>query len=103
MTIFNLSEPTVFPDFNKKENQASDFARSEIALNTLKYKHFRAVLKYPEEDQMHHLMLAMTGLSDDDLGELTPNDAAGLSRIIFQAMQEYMKLGQQIMKGLDKK
>lgn len=101
-SIFNLSEPTVFPDLNKNENQAPDFSRNELTINALKYKHFRAVIKYPEADQMHQLMLVMTGLSEDDMGELTPTDAAGISQIIFQSMKKYMELGQQIIKGFDK-
>lgn len=102
MTTFRLSEPTVFPGLNKIENQEPDYARSEIGLNSLKYKHFRAVLKYPEEDQMHQLMLAITGLCEDDIGELTPADAAEISHIIFKSMKKYMELGQQILKGMDR-
>lgn len=103
MAIFKLSEPTIFPGLNKTETQEPHFERSEIQLNTLKYKHFRSVLKYPEEDQMHQLMLALTGLTEDDLGELTPTDAAEISHLIFQSMKKYMELGQQILKGMDKR
>jgi hypothetical protein len=96
---YNLSEPSIFPDLNKKENQPADHTRAAIELISLKYKHFRSVLQYPEMDQMHHLMIAITGLSEDDLGELCPDDAAEISRIIFQSMKKYMELGQTIMKG----
>lgn len=99
MQNFTLSEPTIFPDYNKKQGKEESFALTEISLSTLKYKHFREVIKYPEEDQMHRLMLAMTSLSEDDLGELTPNDAAGISQIIFKSMRKYFELGQKILKG----
>ena len=103
MTLFNLSEPTAFPDLNKTEGHEVNFERTELQLKTLKYKHFRSVLKHPEEDQMHQLMLAMTGLTEDDIGELTPTDAAEISHLIFQSMKKYMELGQQILRGMDKK
>ena len=99
MSTFTLSEATVFADLNAKENQPATHARTTIPLISLKYKHFRSVLQYPEVDQMHHLMLAVTNLSEDDMGELSPNDAAEISRIIFQSMKKYMELGQTIMKG----
>lgn len=103
MQLLTLSESTVLPDLNKKEQKEADFARTELALSPLKYKHFRAVLSYPEVDQMHRLMLAVTGLSEDDLGELVPNDAAQLSEIVFKSIQKYMELGQQIIRGIEKK
>jgi hypothetical protein len=99
MANFTLSEPTIFPELNKKQGKPADDAVNEIPLATLKYKHFREVVKYPEQDQMHHLMMAITGLSEDDIGELTPNDAAGISAIIFEAMKKYFELGQKIIKG----
>jgi len=103
MTIFNLGEDTVFTDLNKKESKENNFSRNELVLKSLKYKHFRSMLSYPEEDQMHQLMMAITGLSDDDLGELTPNDAAEISTIIFDSMKKYMELGQKILKNVEKR
>lgn len=103
MTTFNLSEPTIFTDLNKKEGIDLESTRNELTLKSLKYKHFRSVLNYPEEDQMHQLMLAMTGLSDNDIGELTPNDAAEISHIIFDSMKKYMELGQKILKNVEKR
>lgn len=96
-----LEEPTIFLDLNKKENQPDDFARTELTLAPLKYKHFRSVVQYPEADQMHHLMLAMTGLSEDDLGELSPASAAEVSGLVFDSMKEYLKLGQKIIKNIE--
>lgn len=97
-TQINLSEPTVFPNLNQSEGKEPNTVRTTLQLNTLKYKHFRAVLSYPEEEQMHRLMLSMTGLTEDDIGELTPNDAAEISQIIFQSVKKYMELAQQILK-----
>jgi len=96
-TNLTLSEATIFADFNAENNLEENNALTEITLSRLKYKHFREVAKYPEQDQMHHLMLSLTRLSEDDLGELLPDDAAEISKIIFEAMQKYIQLGQNIV------
>lgn len=98
---FQLTEATVFPDLNAKEQQPADYSRMTLSLNTLRYKHFRGVLQYPEQDQMHHLMLVVTGLSESDLGELTPDDSAEVSNIVFNAMKKYIQLGKTIVKSLN--
>lgn len=100
MKNIKLHEPTIFPDLNLAEGKEHDFERDSLGLTSLKYKHFRAVVQKPEEDQMHYLMMVMTGLTDNDLGELTPADAATLSGLVFDAMKEYMQLGQKIVKNM---
>lgn len=102
MAIISLSEPTVFSDLNKNEGKEVGYARSELFANSLKYKHFRSVMQYPEADQMHHLMMALTGLSENDIGELSPIDAATISGLVFDSMKAYMQLGQKIAKGMSK-
>lgn len=98
--IIKLNEPTIFPDLNKTGQKEPNFAHDELPLNGLKYKHFREVMKKPADDQMHHLMKALTGLSENDLGELSPIDAAEISSIIFNSMKSYMDLGKKIAKGI---
>ncbi len=101
MKMIQLSEPTVFADLNKAEEKEANFERSEIAVKPLKYKHFRSVMQFPEADQMHHLMMVLTGLSEDDLGELCPGDAAIVSGMVFDSMKEYMQLGKKIVQGMN--
>lgn len=101
VTTITLQEATVFPDLNASEGKEAGFERTVLSLTPLKYKHFRAVSQKPEEDQMHYLMMQMTGLSDDDLGELLPGDAAKLSGLVFDSMKEYMQLGQKIVKNME--
>lgn len=103
MKIFKLSEPTAFPDLNKKSGAALDFETSELPLQTLKYKHFRQVMQFPEQDQMHHLMMIITGLTEDDLGELTPDDTAEISGYVYDSMRKYLQLGKRIMSSMDDK
>lgn len=97
MRTFTLSEATIFPDYNKKQGLDAEHATVELTLQTLKYKHFRQVMQFPEHDQMHHLMMAITGLSDDDLGELTPDDTAEISAYVYESMKKYLQLGQRIL------
>ena|SRR5690242_8304094 len=85
----NLSEPTVFPDLNSKESKHSDFPRETLSIEKLKYKHIRAALKYQEADQMHHLMMMLTGLNDNDIGELAPEDAAKISLMLHESLMKY--------------
>ena len=85
----SLSEPTVFPDLNKQEDKTADFHRDVINVERLKYKHIRAVLKFPEIDQMHHLMLMVTGLNENDIGELLPEDAAKLTLMLHESLRKF--------------
>lgn len=101
LTTLKLQEATAFPDLNAAEGKDVGFERDSLSLTSLKYKHFRAVAQKPDEDQMHYLMMQMTGLSDDDLGELLPGDAAKLSELVFDSMKEYMQLGQKIVKNME--
>ena len=103
MTELTLSVATAFPNLNKKEGKDADFERSVLTLTPLKYKHFRAVLKHKEADQMHHLMMAITGLSDEDVGEFSPADAAAISGLVYDSMKDYMQLGRKIISNITEK
>lgn len=92
MTTIKLSEPTVFNDLNKNEGLAPDFARDSITIEKLKYKHIRAALQHPEADQMHYLMILTTGLSENDAGELTPEDAAQIGLFLHQELNKFNNL-----------
>lgn len=87
--IINLTEPTVFPELNKKESKEINFARETIQLTPLKYKHIREALKYPVPDQMHQLMIMLTGLNESDIGELSPEDAAKLTISLHDSLQRF--------------
>lgn len=89
MLVMNLYQPTIFADLNKKESQAPDFARTTLNIDDLKYKHIRAALKFPEIDQMHQLMLMLTGLTENDIGELSPQDAATLTLTVQEHLMKF--------------
>jgi hypothetical protein len=89
MMRITLSEPTVFPDLNSKESKGFDFSRDMLDIEKLKYKHIRSALKFPEIDQMHHLMMMLTGLNENDIGELAPEDAARISFMLHESLMKY--------------
>lgn len=101
MRTFTLSEPTAFPEFNKKNDFDTNHEVESIELKTLKYKHFRNVMQYPEHDQMHYLIMEVTDLCEEDVGELTPDDTAEISAYIYDAMKKYLQLGKKIIGGLE--
>jgi hypothetical protein len=92
-----LTEQIVFSDLNKKEGKNNDFARDAITIETLKYKHIRAALKYPESDQMHQLMIMLTGLSENDVGELLPEDAARIGILLHQELNKFNEISQNML------
>ncbi|ALB24209.1 hypothetical protein Psal006b_00137 [Piscirickettsia salmonis] len=96
MKSITLTEETVFPSLNIKEGKAEDFQRKELQLSALKYKHFRSSLGYPEEEQMHHMMMMVSKLTEDELGELSTDDTAEISEYIFNAIEKYVRLGQRV-------
>ncbi len=51
--------------------------------------------------ELPQIMLMMTGLSENDLGELNADDAAEVSKLIFSAMKKYMDLGKQIVQSMN--
>lgn len=100
MNIIKLHEPTIFPDYNKKHELPEDHELTEIKLKSLKYKHFRAMLSIPEAEQMHQLMMLIADLSEDDIGELTPQDAAAISGQIYESLGSYIQLGKKLVKEI---
>ena len=79
MSTFELSEPTVFPDLNKREGKETNYQRSHIELTSLKYKHFRSALvpgrSNASFDDGRPVYRKMTG-------ELSPSDAS-ISHMIY--------------------
>lgn len=96
-TQIKLTEPTIFPDLNRKEAKNESHARDFVTLEKLKYKHIRAALKYPEPDQMHQLMIILTGLSEIDAGELLPEDAAKIGIFLHQELNKFNQLSQNML------
>ena len=92
-----LVVPTVFPDLNKKNGYPDDHETSSIEVQRMKHKHFRKMQSMQEQKQIHYVMSALTGLSDNDLDELDVEDSAKLSEVIFSFMQHHAELAKKMM------
>jgi hypothetical protein len=98
MTVtIKLTEQTIFPELNRKEGKNEDYARDFISIESLRYKHIRAALKYPDQEQLHQLMMMLTGLSEVDVGELLPQDAAKVGSFLQQEISKFNQLSQDIL------
>lgn len=92
-----LSAPTVFADLNAKEGKDPTYARQEISLQRLKFKHFKEMNKIPQERQMIYAIAALTGLSDDDIDELYAEDAGEITKQIVGFMQSFVDVAKNVM------
>lgn len=94
--LLNLTHETIFPDLNKVEGKDEQFARSQLNIFPLKYKHIKSMVNLKEEEQMHSIMKTLTGLSDKDLDELHVEDIAELTGIIYEFMKKYVELSKKV-------
>lgn len=92
----NLSHPTVFPDLNKKENQAENFARDYIEVERMRYGHIKEMQSISPDQQTHWAIKKLTGLSDNDIDQLFAEDAAEVTKTIFGFIEKYFMLAKKI-------
>jgi hypothetical protein len=88
--------PTVFPQFNAKNNLAADHETTTLTVNRLKHGHLRNMQRLGEGDQIHFLMTQLTGLSQSDLDELDVEDSAKLSEVIFGFMRRFAQIAKEM-------
>ena len=91
-----LSNPTVFPDLNKKENLEPNFARSSVNVERMRYGHIKAMQTISPEQQTQWAMKALTGLSENDIDQLFAEDAAEITQTIFGFIEKYFTLAKKI-------
>ncbi len=88
--------PTVFPQFNAKNNFPADHVTTTLLVNRLKHGHLRSMQRLNEGDQIHFLMTQLTGLSQSDLDELDVEDSAKLSEVIFGFMRRFAQIAKEM-------
>ena len=91
--------PTIFSQYNAKNNLPSDHQTKALNVKRLKHGHLRALQRLNEEDQIHFLMSELTGLTQTDLDELDAEDSAKLSEVIFSFMQRFAKMAKEMARG----
>ena len=96
--IVKLSTPTIFPDLNTKEGKPADFARDELHVMRLKFKHFKALNQMDPTQQMISAISMLTGLSENDVDELYAEDAGAITKVIIGFMSSFMDVAKDVMK-----
>lgn len=92
-----LAASTVFPDLNEAEGKARDFARDELWLARLKFKHFKEMNKLEQDEQMIYAISELTGLSHNDIDELYAEDAGKIVEHIIGFMKGFVNVAKDIM------
>ena len=95
--IVKLSAPTVFPDLNLAEGKDLSFAREDVLVSRLKFKHFKQMQHLQDSQQMQFAISALTGLSENDIDELFAEDAAEITSVIYSFMQKYLVLAKKMI------
>jgi len=91
-----LSNPTVFPDLNKKENLDKNHARDYIDIDRMRYGHINEMKTIAAEEQTHWAIKKLTGLSDNDINQLYAEDAAEITKTIFGFIEKYFTLAKKM-------
>lgn len=94
--VFDLKVPTVFPDYLKSQNLSS-VPLKKIELQTLKYKHLRALQTISPEKHMDYLLGQLTALSQSDLEELSIEDVASLIKIVFDLLKPNIEFNRSLL------
>lgn len=92
-----LSSPTVFPDLNEKEGKPADYAREELQVSRLKFKHFKEMNNKPQDKQMIYAISELTGLSENDIDELYAEDAGEMTKTIIGFMKSFVDVAKDVM------
>lgn len=95
--VIKLSAPTVFPELNKKEGLENDYARKELPIARLKFKHFKQMNQMKPEEQMIYAISELSGLSENDIDELYAEDAGEITKTIIGFMKTFVDVAKEVM------
>jgi|GEM_PF-4300481 len=91
-----LSQPTVFPDLNKKEQLDENHERDYIEIERMRYGHIKEMQSIPPEEQTQWTIKKLTGLSDLDIDQFFAEDAAEVTQTIFGFIEKYFSLARKM-------
>jgi hypothetical protein len=91
-----LSNPTVFPDLNKKENQSETYARDFVEIERMRYGHIKEMQAIAPEEQTQWAIKKLTGMSDNDIDQFYAEDAAEVTKTIFGFIEKYFSLAKKM-------
>ncbi len=95
--VLKLVNGTVFPDLNRAKGLDVAYVTKELPLNELKYKNLRAMQTIKPEQHMNYIMIILTGLTEQDLDELSSDDAAELIGIVHKIIKKHVELGKNFL------
>lgn len=91
-----LSNPTIFPDYNKKENLDEMHAQDYIDIERMRYGHIKQMQSIAPEEQTQWAIKTLTGLSDNDIDQFYAEDAAEVTKTIFGFIEKYFSLAKKM-------
>lgn len=92
-----LINGTIFPNLNRSKGLDANHVTTELLLNELKYKHLRAMYTMKPEQHMSYIMTVLTGLIEQDLDEMSSDDAAELIGIVHKIIEKHVELGKNFL------
>ena len=95
--MLKLVNETIFPDLNRSQGLDAKYVTQELPLNELKYKNLRAMQPMKPEQHMNYIMMVLTGLTEQDLDELSSDDAAELIGIVHNILEKHVELGKSFL------
>jgi len=95
--VLKLVNETIFPDLNKFKSLDISTITTELPLNGLKYKHLREMEKMKPEKHMVYIMTVLSGLTEQDLDELSSDDAAELIGMVHKLIKKHVELGKSFL------
>jgi len=95
--VVELAFPTIFADFNEANGHDDNHFCKEVRVQRLKFKHFKQLQSVNEKEQMFEALSLLTGLSQDDIGELDAEDAAEITSVVYGFMEKFMKVARKMM------
>ncbi len=98
--MLKLVKGTMFPDLNRSKGLDATYVTTELPLNELKYKNLREMQTMRPEQHMNYIMMILTGLTEQDLDELSSDDAAELIGIVHKIIEKHVELGKSFLNML---
>ncbi len=95
--VLKLIDGTVFPDLNQSKGLSAKHITTEIPLKELKYKNLKEMQRIKPEQHMTYIMMILTGLTEQDLDELSADDSAELIGIVHKIIGKHIELGKNLL------
>lgn len=95
--VLRLVNGTVFPNLNRSKGLGAEHVTTELPLNELKYKNLREMQTIKPDQHMGYIMMVLTGLTEQDLDELSSDDAAELIGIVHKLVEKHVELGKNFL------